>query len=384
MNITTTNKIPSPISGIWPHAAIVATTDFKFKSLCDWVFNTAVGCSHGCRFCYVPSTATNKQKPVLQTFGVNDPDAEWGKYVLVREWDEEKFLKSLLAAETMPNEKLKPEGNRAVMFCSTTDPYQVIHHADPKMGKELTQQHQKIVRRALELIRDTSTLNVRILTRSPLAKTDFELFKSFGDRLVFGMSLPTLNNNLARVYEPNAPAPSQRLETLKAAKEAGLHVYVAVAPTYPQCDEADIEATLKEVAALEPITVFHEPINIRADNAQRIKVHAEEMGVILDMTALETPSAWQKYVIDQLRLVETLAEKLGLGDRLHLWPDSSLASQSVLRGLDDPTAFVHWLGRCWTRISEWPGSSSSDSAEASEAGLDAAPLKIGDAPVAAN
>ncbi len=54
--------------------------------------------------------------------------------------------------------------------------------------------------------RDKSTLNVRILPRSPLARADFDLFKSFGRRLLSGMSLPTLRNDLARVYEPKAPA----------------------------------------------------------------------------------------------------------------------------------------------------------------------------------
>ena len=38
--------------------------------------------------------------------------------------------------------------------------------------------------------RDHSSLNVRILTRRPLAKLDFDLYRSFGERLVFGMSLP--------------------------------------------------------------------------------------------------------------------------------------------------------------------------------------------------
>jgi hypothetical protein len=86
-------------------------------------------------------------------------------------------------------------------------------------------QGRHLVTRSLELIRDNSTLNVRVLTRSPLARLDFELFKSFGHRLVFGMSLPTLSDDLARVYEPKAPAPSLRLATLLAAKDAGLHVY---------------------------------------------------------------------------------------------------------------------------------------------------------------
>ena len=117
------------------------------------------------------------------------------------------------------------------------------------------------------------------LCRSPLARADFDLFKSFGPRLLFGMSLPTLRNDLAKVYEPKAPAPSQRLAALRAAREAGLHVYVAVAPTYPECDETDLRATLKAVAEIEPVTIFHEPINIRAENVARIEAHARALGL---------------------------------------------------------------------------------------------------------
>ena len=49
-----------------------------YKSLSNWAFNIAVGCSHACRFCYVPSAATIKQGPKLVEYGVKDPDADWG------------------------------------------------------------------------------------------------------------------------------------------------------------------------------------------------------------------------------------------------------------------------------------------------------------------
>ena len=113
------------------------------------------------------------------------------------------------------------------------------------MGDRSRQQARFLVRRSLELIRDRSTLNLCILTRSPLARVDFDLFRSFGQRLMFGMSLPSLRNDLAKVYEPKSPAPSQRLATLRAAREAGLHIYAAVAPSYPECDETDLRTTLK-------------------------------------------------------------------------------------------------------------------------------------------
>src|SRR6187549_1193844 len=144
-----------PIS-FWHAPAVIAPNNFVYKSLSNWAFNIAVGCSHACRFCYVPSAATIKQGPKLAEYDVKDPDAEWGDYVLLRPWDEQKFLASLRSAENTPRKQLKPDGNRAVIYCSTTDPYQVIRHPDAQRQRELAEHARFIVRRSLELIRDKS------------------------------------------------------------------------------------------------------------------------------------------------------------------------------------------------------------------------------------
>ena len=338
----------------WPHPAVIAPNHFVFKSLSNWSFNVAVGCSHGCTFCYVPNAATIKQGRALAPFGVSDPDAQWGKYVLLREWDEKRFLSSLNAAEKTPLAKLNPDGNRAVIYCSTTDPYQTIYHPDALRRKELGCAARHLVRRSLELIRDESTLNVRILTRSPLARIDFDLYKSFGPRLVFGMSLPTLRDDLGRVYEPRAPAPSQRINTLRAAKAAGLYVYVAMAPTYPDSDEDDLDRTLKAISELDPITVFMEPINIRAENVLRIEAQATALGMQLNTRVFETHETWLCYARNALKTVHELARAHGLSNRLHLWPDKALGSQTSMRAVPNPTAYRKWLEKKWSRISEWP------------------------------
>src|SRR5947207_8585137 len=95
--------------GLWTSPAVIAPNNFVYKSLSNWSFNIAVGCSHACRFCYVPSASTIKQAPRLSEYGVRDPDAEWGEYVLLRPWDEEKFLTLLRAAENTTRSHLKPD-----------------------------------------------------------------------------------------------------------------------------------------------------------------------------------------------------------------------------------------------------------------------------------
>lgn len=363
----------------WKNPALVEPNNFKFKSLSCWSFNIAVGCGHGCRYCYVPDSSTKHLARKLKAYGVSDPDAEWGDYALLRPLDEKKLLASIKSAENTPLEKLNPDGNRAVMMCSTTDPYQVFRAQDSAKTKELNEAARKLVRRCLELILNESTLNVRILTRSPLAKEDFDLFKLFGHRLTFGMSIPTLDDKLARIYEPNAPAPSQRLKAMKAAKTEGLNVFVALAPTYPECDEADLRKTIKAVAALDPITIYHEPINIRADNVQRIAEHAKSLGRELNTQVFDDGHRWRAYAIDQLMTVQRLAQELGVHDHLHLWPDKSLKSKSTFleirkQAFDaaNPHATTHeqnlakeadlhayeqfeqWINAWHSRISEWP------------------------------
>ena len=187
-----------------------------------------------------------------------------------------------------------------------------------------------------------------------MARLDFELMRTFGNRLLLGMSLPTLDNDLARIYEPHAPAPTKRLEVLLAAKDAGIPIYVAVAPTYPECDEADLRATLQSVAELEPATIFHEPINIRAENVERIQAHADELGVKLKTDVFATREQWQDYAVNALQTVERLAAEVGAADRLHLWPDKSLGNVGVANRMPKPRDYLRWLRKSWSRVSEWP------------------------------
>ena len=366
----------------WHVPASIERNNFKFKSLSSWAFNIAVGCGHACRFCYVPSASTIKQGPALAGYGVSDPDAQWGEYALLRPFDEKVFMASLKKAEQTDPGTLNSDGNRAVIYCSTTDAYQVFRGSTQEKQKLLSASARTIVRRSLELILKHSTLNVRILTRSPMAEKDFELFKEFGNRLLFGMSLPTLDNALAKIYEPKAPAPSQRLRTLQKARDAGLNVYVAVAPTYPECGEDDLRKTLTAVAKLKPCTIYHEPINIRAENVERIAVHARSLNVKLNTAVFDGGPNWRKYAVEQLMTVQRLACELGIEDRLHLWPDKSLKAkgpfldarnseflriypsaletsfQREQRRRNDEVQFTDfslWLDYWHQRISEWPG-----------------------------
>ena len=339
-------------TGDWGYPVLIQRNNFKHKSLSCWSINPFVGCLHACRFCYVPSTFSPPVEALLSKAGVQDCGEQWGQYAFLRTWDEAAFLKSLATAERTPASELNIDGNRAVMLSTTTDAYQTLRGSNGAETLELNKRARVTVRRMLELIRDRSSLNVRILTRSPLARQDFDLYKTFGDRLLFGMSLPTLNDQLARVYEPKAPAPTQRLETLKLAASMGIPVYVAVAPTYPEQGEEDLAKVLGEVAALQPVTVFHEPINIRLENVERMKREAQTLGFEFMDDVFATKENWEGYAITQLLTAQTVAKKLGLGSVFHPWPDSTLGSKRVRYAFG--SGYSNWIDECWNRVSAWP------------------------------
>jgi DNA repair photolyase len=141
---------------------------------------------------------------------------------------------------------------------------------------------------------------------------------------------------------------------LRAAKKANLHIYVAVAPTYPECDEKDLRETLSAIADLEPITVFHEPINVRAENVARMKAQADLLGISLNTKVFATRETWQNYAIHSLSTVKRLAKELGIEKRLHLWPDKSLGNSSLLNRMPNSRLYQKRLQHWWSRISEWP------------------------------
>jgi three-Cys-motif partner protein len=108
------------------------------------------------------------------------------------------------------------------------------------------------------------------------------------------------------------------------------------------------------IADINPVTIFHEPINIRAENVGRIQSHADELGVDLKTDVFETREQWQNYAVNALQTVERLSEEIGIADRLHLWPDKSLGNLTVANRMPKPRDYMRWLRKSWTRISEWP------------------------------
>ena len=349
---------PPMISALHDSPATIERNHFKYKSLSTWALNLFMGCAHGCRFCYVTETSIKYQNDLLTSYGVADPVADWGNYVLVRPWDKREFMNSLQDAEETPLSQLNADGNRAVFLCSTTDPYQTIHNPNAAKQNLLNNHARQMLRDALEAIRDHSTLNVRILTRSPLAREDFDILKSFGNRLLLGTSLPTLNEKLRQLYEPGVPHPKQRLKLLLDAHKAGIPTYVAMAPVFPEVGYQGMLEVFEAVKPAMPHTIFMEPVNLRLGIAKRIQKRAAEpdINIDMDMSIYEGGEKWVRYAVQSLRDAEKAAKATGQLARLHLWPDhEALGAKEVVKSQPDPKAYLAWLQGYWNRVSEWPG-----------------------------
>uniref|UniRef100_UPI00356321FF radical SAM protein n=1 Tax=Rhodosalinus sp. TaxID=2047741 RepID=UPI00356321FF len=63
-----------------------------------------------------------------------------------------------------------------------------------------------------------------------------------------GLSLTTLDADLARRMEPRAPSPARRLATMRKLAEAGVQVRVMVSPVVPGLTDHEIEAILEAAA----------------------------------------------------------------------------------------------------------------------------------------
>jgi hypothetical protein len=130
-----------------------------------------------------------------------------------------------------------------------------------------------------------------------------------------------------------------------------------------------MKATLKVIATLKPITIFHEPINLRADNVGRIDSHAQKLNAAGKLRVKFRAGTFNDdnlnaYQLWQLQTVERLAGELGLAEVLKLWPDTTLAvSKNWELAMRESGQLIsnrafeahrEWCQKWWNLVSDWP------------------------------
>ncbi|MDO5642824.1 MAG: PA0069 family radical SAM protein [Paracoccus sp. (in: a-proteobacteria)] len=202
----------------------------------DRSINPYRGCEHGCIYCFArPSHAYWGLSPGLdfETKLTAKPDAA-----------------ALLAAEiARPGYRVAP-----IAFGTNTDPYQPVEARRAIMPG---------LWRVLLDWRHPASL----VTRGQTVLRDLALLAEMAaQRLIhIGISITTLDSDLARRMEPRAPAPATRLRMIRELAGAGIPVRVMVAPVIPVLTEPEIERILRAAreagaqnASMIPIRLPHE------------------------------------------------------------------------------------------------------------------------------
>jgi DNA repair photolyase len=232
--------------------------DDSGKDLSDgWVANFAVGCTHGCLFCYVDRIwRLHAKNPLSPLYGFEP--GEWGQYLYVPPSLEEQIRRT-------PWRRWR--GVR-VLMSSTHDPYLPELYFPRRWPR-------RILEAALP-----HGVKFTILTRSVLPMQDFDLYTKYTEQIVLMTSIPTLDSNFTRITEPRAPPPETRLAMLRRAKELGIEVGVVVAPIITRSGwRQDLERLFKVLAELQPAAVYGESLHARGPNLARLKAAGIEVKV---------------------------------------------------------------------------------------------------------
>jgi len=257
------------------------------SGISDYAVNCYSGCAHACVYCYA-RFATR----------FTHPREDWGKFVDVKE----------NAVQVLAKE-VKRRRVAQVMLSSVCDAWQ------PVESKTL------LTRQCLELLVQ-HRYPIRALTKNALAARDLNLM-ALGADTHFGVTVTTLDPNLARLIEPGASAPQARLELLQTAKSKGLKTYAFLGPLMPHLSdtERNITGLLKAVKDIGVDYFYIDKLNLRYGVwpalLKLLKEHypaliPEYRKIFFDQMAKEG------YAYNLSSTVSTLAHKLGMADKMTL------------------------------------------------------------------
>jgi DNA repair photolyase len=170
----------------------------------SWTINPYRGCAHACVFCFA--------RPTHTYLGL-DAGRDFEREIVVK----------VNVPELLRAELARPSWRRELVALGTnTDPYQWVESRYRMMPEILA---------ALE----EAQTPVSVLTKSPLAMRDVEIFERMSKRLPVSvnLSVPTLDEKAWRATEPHTPSPGARLEAVAELRRRGIHSGVLIAPLMP-------------------------------------------------------------------------------------------------------------------------------------------------------
>ncbi len=169
-----------------------------------WTLNPYMGCAHRCTFCYVRAFERRADRP---------SDARYGRSIRAK----------VNVATVLRAELVRPSWKReTVMIGGATDPYQ------PAEGR------YRLTRACLAVLAAARN-PFDLVTRGTMIVRDLDLLVEASRRaaVAVSFSVPTLDQAIWSVTEPETPPPRQRLRALERLVGAGVRAGVGMAPLLP-------------------------------------------------------------------------------------------------------------------------------------------------------
>jgi len=166
-----------------------------------YAVNPYTGCQHGCSYCYARFTKRFSRHREA-----------WGEFVDVK----------INAPDLLKSEIEKRKCGR-VWVSGVCDPYQPL------------EQKYELTRRCLRILQQHNW-PVTIQTRSPLVLRDMDIIKE-AECFEVGLSVTTADDEIRRLFEPNAPSIIERIKALNKLHSAGIRTYAMIAPILPGAEK---------------------------------------------------------------------------------------------------------------------------------------------------
>ena len=181
----------------------------------DASINVYRGCEHGCIYCYA--------RPTHEYLGFS-AGLDFETKILV------KPEAAALLRRELSSRRWQPQ---VVVLSGVTDPYQPA------------ERRLKLTRACLEVLAEFRN-PVSIITKNHLVTRDIDVLSELARHQAasVALSVTSLDSGLARVLEPRASHPRQRLAAIEALSQADVPVGMMVAPVIPGLNEHEIPAII--------------------------------------------------------------------------------------------------------------------------------------------
>lgn len=216
--------------GIIARTILSVTTGFIAEAGFTRSLTPARNCTFGCTYCYVPTMRIQG--------GLKPEDWQrWGQFTTFK-----SNAPDLLRRELREHQRI---------YCSPmVDPYQPAEECERMMP------------RILDVLLEAPPRVFVIQTRGPMILRDLEQLRALARRttLRVSFSITTNREEIRKLYEPLCAPIAERLDVIRALRDAGIETYATLAPLLP-CDPEELAQRALEVSGRD---LIGDPLHIRS------------------------------------------------------------------------------------------------------------------------